>query len=263
MTQSWRLLLHGARSAFDNMAIDEAILRCVVAGDSPNTLRFYTWEPSAVSVGYFQGLEQEVDLEACEREGVDVIRRLTGGGAVFHDRDGEITYSLALKGNTPGDTPGDTPGIPQNVLESYGVLCRGLVLGLQYLGLKANFAPINDILVNGRKISGNAQTRRFGGILQHGTVLCDVNPVLMFQLLKVPDAKMRDKLIQAVTERVTSIRRELGEVEHSVVLQALQAGFAEALAVDLVPGVLSLQEETLAQQIKAERYATHEWLFKR
>lgn len=255
MIRPWRLLLHGARSAFDNMAIDEAILRCIVAGDSPNTLRFYTWEPSAVSVGYFQGLEQEVDLEACRREGVDVIRRLTGGGAVFHDRHGEITYSLALKG--------DTPGIPQNVLESYGVLCRGLVLGLERLGLAASFAPINDILVNGRKISGNAQTRRFGGILQHGTVLCDVNPALMFSLLKVPDAKMRDKLVQAVEERVTSIRRELGTVDIAAVTQVICAGFAEALAIDLLPGELSSQEEALARQIKVERYATHDWLFKR
>ncbi len=255
MTYPWRILLHGARSAFDNMAIDEAILRCVAAGDSLNTLRFYTWEPSAVSVGYFQGLEQEVDLEACQRVGVDVIRRLTGGGAVFHDRDGEITYSLALKANTPG--------IPQNVLESYGVLCRGLVLGLRRLGLEASFAPINDILVNGRKISGNAQTRRFGGILQHGTLLCDVNPALMFSLLKVPDAKMRDKLIQAVEERVTSIRRELGAVDRDAVTQSLSAGFAQALDIELLPGTLSAQEEALAQQIKAERYATHDWLFKR
>lgn len=255
MTQPWRLLLHGARSALDNMAIDEAILRCVVAGDSPNTLRFYTWAPSAVSVGYFQGLEQEVDLEACQREGVDVIRRLTGGGAVFHDRNGEITYSLALKGNTPG--------IPQNVLDSYGVLCHGLALGLQRLGLAASFAPINDILVNGRKISGNAQTRRFGGILQHGTILCDVNPALMFSLLKVPDVKMRDKLVQAVEERVTSIRREMGTVDHVAVTQALCAGFVEALDIGLLPGDLSPQEEALARQIKVERYATHDWLFKR
>lgn len=255
MAQPWRLLLHGARSAFDNMAIDEAILRCVAAGDSPSTLRFYTWKPSAVSIGYFQGLEQEVDLEACRREGVDVIRRLTGGGAVFHDCDGEITYSLMLSASTPG--------IPANVLEAYGVLCRGLVLGLQYLGLEAVFAPINDILVNGRKISGNAQTRRFGGILQHGTVLCDVNPALMFSLLRVPDAKMRDKLIQAVQERVTSIRRELGHVDHAAVAQALGAGFAEALGMALAPGALSEQEVQLAEQVKAERYATREWLFKR
>lgn len=255
MTQPWRLLLHGARSAFDNMATDEAILRCVAAGDSPSTLRFYTWDPSAVSIGYFQGLEQEVDLEACRREGVDVIRRLTGGGAVFHDRDGEITYSLTLKASTPG--------IPQNVLEAYGVLCRGLVLGLQALGLEASFAPINDILINGRKISGNAQTRRFGGILQHGTILCDVNPALMFSLLRVPDVKMRDKLIQAVEQRVTSIRRELGEVNHAAVVEALSAGFAAALALDLTPGALSEQELELAEQIKVERYAQHDWLFKR
>lgn len=255
MTQPWRLLLHGARSAFDNMAIDEAILRCVATGEAPSTLRFYTWEPSAVSIGYFQGLEQEVDLEACRREGVDVIRRLTGGGAVFHDRDGEITYSLTLKANTPG--------IPQNVREAYGVLCRGLVLGLQSLGLDASFAPINDILVNGRKISGNAQTRRFGGILQHGTILCDVNPALMFSLLRVPDVKMRDKLMQAVEQRVTSIRRELGAVDHAAVVEALSAGFAAALEMELLPGALSEQELRLAEQLKEERYARHDWLFKR
>ncbi len=255
MSQSWRLLLHGARSAFDNMALDEAILRAVVAGESPSTLRFYTWEPSAVSIGYFQGIEQEVDLEVCRREGVDVIRRLTGGGAVYHDREGEITYSLALKSGYPG--------IPSNVLESYGLLCEGLVLGLRRLGLPATFAPINDILVNGRKISGNAQTRRFGGILQHGTLLCDVNPQLMFSLLRVPDEKMRDKLVQHVEERVTSIQRELGRVDREAVTQALIGGFAEALDLDLTLGVLSDAELAHAEQIKAERYATEAWTFKR
>lgn len=255
MTHRWRLLLHGARNAFDNMAIDEAILRTVAVGNVPATLRFYTWEPSAVSIGYFQGVEQEVDLAACRREGVDVIRRITGGGAVFHDREGEVTYSLMLQGNAPG--------VPQNVLDSYGVLCQGLVLGLRRLGLEATFAPINDIAVNGRKISGNAQTRRFGGVLQHGTVLCDVNPALMFTLLKVPDAKLRDKLLQTVAERVTSIRREVGAVDPQAVIEALCAGFAAALDAEFIPGVLTEQEAQLAQQIKGERYARREWLFKR
>ncbi len=255
MPNTWRLLQHGARSAYENMAMDEAMLRCVTSGVVPPTLRFYRWKPSAVSIGYFQGLEQEVDLEACARRGVDVIRRLTGGGAVFHDFEGEITYSLAL--------PDSYPGIPRKVLDSYSVLCRGLVIGLQTLGMPAEFKPINDITVNGRKVSGNAQTRRFHGILQHGTLLCEVDPHLMFTLLKVPNEKIRDKLIAGVEERVTSISREMGSVDRERVTRAMIDGFAKALDITLVPGELTEHERVLAQTLKEEQYATDSWNTKR
>jgi len=253
--QEWRLLLTGDMSAFDNMALDEAVLRCVVAGTSPSTLRFYGWKPSAVSIGYFQGVEQEVDLDVCREKGVDVIRRLTGGGAVFHEHGSEITYSLAVKD--------DYPGIPRKVLDSYTLLCAGLVAGFRRLGLDAEFKPINDILVNGKKISGNAQTRRFGGILQHGTLLCDVNPQLMFSLLKVPSEKIRDKLIAGVEERVTSIRRVMGTVDNDAVIEAMCAGFAEVLDIQLSPGTVSDEELALLTRVKEERYANPTWNFKR
>ncbi|TFG72772.1 MAG: lipoate--protein ligase family protein [Anaerolineales bacterium] len=255
MTHIWRLLKHGAASAAHNMATDEAILRHVTSGKSPNTLRFYTWDPSAVSIGYFQGIEQEVDLAVCRDHNVAVVRRLTGGGAVYHDRDGEVTYSLSIE---------DTyPGLPAKVLDSYRVLCAGLIKGFEILGLAAEFKPINDIQVNGKKISGNAQTRRFGGILQHGTLLCRVNPRLMFALLKVPDEKIRDKMIQAVEERVTSVERELGQVDREAITQAMIAGFAEALGIELIAGTLLASEIAMAEQIKTERYANQDWNFKR
>ena len=255
MTETWRLLRHGARTAYENMAIDEAILRRVTDGKSPCTLRFYRWQPSAVSIGYFQGIEQEVDLTACAERQVDVIRRLTGGGAVYHDYVGEFTYSLTM--------PDDYPGISRNVLESYTLLCAGLVEGLQALGMPAEFKPINDILVNGKKISGNAQTRRFQGILQHGTLLCEVDPHLMFTLLKVPNEKIRDKLIAGVEERVTSIRREMGEVDRDRVTTAMIEGFAAVLDINLVPGELTDEELSLAEQLRRERYASDTWTFKR
>ena len=255
MSEQWRLLRHGARSAYENMAIDEAILRSVTAQTSPPTLRFYRWQPSAVSIGYFQGIEQEVDLEACAARGVDVIRRLTGGGAVYHDYEGEITYSLAI--------PDDYPGIPHKILDSYGILCQGLIVGLRSLGMPAEFKPINDIIVNGRKISGNAQTRRFRGILQHGTLLCEVDAPLMFTLLKVPNEKIRDKLIASVEERVTSIKREMGAVDRERVTQAMIDGFAEALDIRFVPGDLSDHEHALAQTLREENYATNTWNYKR
>lgn len=253
--QTWRLLRHGARSAYENMAIDESILKHVVAGKSPCTLRFYRWQPSAVSIGYFQGIEEEVDLKACEAHGVDVIRRLTGGGAVYHDYEGEITYSVTM--------PDDYPGLPRSILDSYDLLCKGLVLGLQSLGMPAEFKPINDIIVGARKISGNAQTRRFHGMLQHGTILCTVDAPLMFTLLKVPNEKIRDKLIAGVEERVTSIKREMGAVDRDQVTQALIEGFTTALNIDLAPGELSEDELTLADQLREERYASHAWTYKR
>lgn len=255
MRPQWRLLRQGARSASENMSIDEALLRHVAEGLFPPTLRLYRWQPSAVSIGYFQGIEQEVDLERCRQAGVDVVRRLTGGGAVYHDYEGEITYSLAV--------PLGYPGIPARVLDSYGLLCDGLVRGLRKIGLPASFVPINDIIVYGRKISGSAQTRRFGGILQHGTLLCTVNPRLMFSLLRVPDEKMRDKLLAGVEERVTSIKRELGSVDYNRVVDALIEGFNEALAVELLPGELGSEEIELAQIIQVERYESHGWNYKR
>ncbi|MEM3004871.1 MAG: lipoate--protein ligase family protein, partial [Candidatus Bathyarchaeia archaeon] len=109
----WRLLVLKRDSAAVNMAIDEAILTCRSRGEVQNTLRFYMWEPSAVSIGFFQSLQAEVDLDACKREKVDVVRRITGGGAVFHDSEGEVTYSLVV---------GEEDGIvPKDITQSYRV----------------------------------------------------------------------------------------------------------------------------------------------
>jgi lipoate-protein ligase A len=166
-----------------------------------------------------------------------------------------VTYSLIIKENYAG--------IPKKVLDSYAVLCGGLIAGFEILGLDAMFKPINDIIVGQKKISGNAQTRRFGGILQHGTLLCDVNPQRMFSLLKVPDEKIRDKLIQGVEERVTAIRRELGGVDNATVIQAMITGFARILDINLVKGTLTDEELAVASQLGAEKYETETWNYKR
>ena len=94
MTEKWRLLDTGLNHAFSNMALDEAIVMARSRNLVPNTLRFFRWSPSAVSIGYFQGMEEEVDVEACDKRDVDYVRRRTGGGAVYHDRDGELTYNI-------------------------------------------------------------------------------------------------------------------------------------------------------------------------
>jgi len=233
-------------SAAMNMAIDEAVM----LGGTP-TLRFYNWDPPAVSIGYFQGIEQEVDLAKCAQMGVDVVRRLTGGGAVFHEA--ELTYSLIL--------PEKSKVVSHDILESYGQICGFVVEGLRKLGLPAEFKPINDIIVNGRKISGNAQTRRGGMILQHGTVLLDVDVKKMFSLLKVPDEKLRDKMITAAEERVTSVRKELGTTKgFKEVRLALVSAFELGTTTE---GKLSQPELEKASELLESKYSTREWNFMR
>jgi lipoate-protein ligase A len=214
----------------------------------------YGWIPPAVSIGYFQSLEEEVDLNKCKEFDLDYIRRITGGGAVFHEK--EVTYSIVV--------PINNPLIPSDIMGSYKKICAGLVKGLSNLGIESSFVPLNDIISNGKKISGNAQTRKFHTILQHGTILIDTDVEKMFSLLKVPSEKLKDKMIKHVKERVTSINAILGkEIEFDIVCDALAKGFREAFDIQLIKGELTDSEIKLAEKIAKERYKNHEWNHKR
>ena len=249
----WRLLPLRTDDAFTSMAIDEALLMLNAENKSPNTIRFWRWLPSTVSLGCFQSLEREVDMGVAKRNGVDVVRRITGGGAVFHDHDGELTYSVVCR---QGD-------VPHDIVDSYKLICGGLVRGLERLGVLAEFRPVNDVQVNGRKISGSAQTRRWGSVLQHGTVLISPDVRLMFELLKVSPEKISDKFIASVFERVTTMERELGRrPSFEDVQKAMVKGFENALGIELVNGELTRNELELAEKLKP-KYASNEWLRKR
>jgi lipoate---protein ligase len=241
-----RLLLTGVRPAAENMAIDEAMMETVRSTGKPS-LRFYSWFPSAISVGYFQGLQEEVDVLACKDAGVDIVRRVTGGGAVFHHK--EITYSLILP---------DTM-VPKGINESYALLCGAMVEAFRSLGLEAQFMPINDIIVQGKKISGNAQTRKRGVVLQHGTILLDVDVDMMFTLLKVPQEKMKGKLIGEIKQRVTSLKT-LGLEDVSKVQNALQDAFQKQLGIEFLPSQLTDTEKQSTKELIAAKYSTQEWI---
>lgn len=255
MTETWRLIDMRIEDAPTQMAIDEAIAINRLKEGNPNTVRLYRWKPSAVSIGYFQSLEKEVNLEECSRLGVDVIRRITGGGAVFHDYGGEITYSLVA--------PESDSKMPRDILASYQVICGAIVEGLKELGVEAEFKPVNDISAGGKKISGNAQTRRHGVVLQHGTVLVDSDIRTMFKVLRVSDAKISDKMIQAVEERVTNVRRYLGrEVGFTEARDALVSGFERVFDVALEPGRLTAEEEKTVDELR-HKYCSVEWVHQR
>lgn len=238
-----RVLSTGANSAAYNMALDEALMHSVRKAGEP-VLRFYSWKPAAVSIGNFQGLEEEVDTAECRRLGIDVVRRQTGGGAVFHES--ELTYSFISR------------EFPKDILESYKWVCSGILLGLKGIGIDGQFVPLNDLVWNGKKFSGNAQTRKGGVMLQHGTVLLQVDVDRMFSVLKVPNEKMKGKLIEDVKQRVTGIGKTFAETE-----AALRKGFASAMAAELYGDVAGGDEKALAAEIMRAKYADPEWTGRR
>jgi lipoate-protein ligase A len=250
----FRYLETGYGTAAFNMGLDEAVLHSVATGVAAPTLRLYAWKPRAVSIGYFQGLHEEVDVRACSERGVDVVRRITGGGAVFHAA--ELTYSLVV--------PIGHPVVAGDILASYRSICAGVVAGCAALGVAAEFVPLNDIVSGGKKISGNAQTRKQGCVLQHGTVILSVDVDEMFMLLKVPSEKMKGKLIEDVKARVTSLSDATGKsLGFDDVVPAFRDGFASALGVDLEPGTPTVAELALAAQLGAEKFGSPDWTAKR
>jgi len=254
MKEEWRLLITQGNTAARNMAIDKAVLVANSEKKAPPTVRFYTWNPPAISIGYFQGLEEEVDLKLCKKLGVDYVRRITGGGAVFHEN--ELTYSLVI--------PESHPEIPKNILDSYGRICGAVIKGLSNINIKGHYVPINDIAVEGKKISGNAQTRKLKIVLQHGTVISDVNVDKMFSVLRVPNEKIKDKLISDVKQRVTSIKHVLGyEPEFLYIADAMKKGFEEEFNIDLIKGELSKEEIENILRFEKEFFASKEWNHKR
>jgi len=249
-----RLISSGALPGALNMGTDEALISSVAEGTSPPTLRLYRWSPPCVTIGYFQSMEAEVDLAACASAKVDAVRRLTGGGAVFHDE--EITYSLVA--------PLGHPLAPDDILESYRLICAGIVAGLGLLGAKASFVPINDIAVNGKKVSGNAQTRRRGCLLQHGTVLLGLDARRMFSVLRVPSEKLRGRPEPRAEGRVTSLRDVLErEVRFDEAARALAEGCSKAWDAELFPDRLTPTETAAAEVFGRTRFNTRAWNLRR
>lgn len=254
--QRWRLLKLETSDAFTNMAIDEAIVTARVEGSVPNTLRLYRWDPSAVSVGRFQSVVNEVQVENCRQQGVDIVRRITGGGTVYHDSNDEITYSVIASEKDFGTT---------DVVQAYHTLCSALIEAAKILGIKADFNPGDpkncpNIAANGKKISGSAQFHKGGVLLQHGTFLLDADLQKMFTFLRVPWAKALEDVVCVAQDRITSIRNELNRnVNPSEAYTALTEGFKKALNIELTEEPLSSREQQLAVKLRREKFSTDEW----
>lgn len=255
--QTWRLIPLETNNAFMNMAIDEAILNARIAGQVPNTLRFYRWQPSAVSIGKNQNLETEVYLEACKKLGVDVIRRISGGGTVYHDFEGEVTYSLIAKSENLGSL---------DITVVYAKIYESIKDALRILGITADFSNGDakncpNMTVGDKKISGSSQIITRGVVLQHGTILRSIDLTKMFQLLKLKNATS-SQASDVGKRKITSIQNELGHtVSPETVANALAQGFRAMLKIQLEPGEMTHGELETANNLSNEKYSKKEWNF--
>jgi lipoate-protein ligase A len=252
MTETWRLLDTPPCPAARNMALDEVILTARARGAVPNTLRFLQFSPPCTLVGYHQAVEQEVRLSYCQEHGIEVNRRLTGGGGLFWD-ESQLGWEIYA-----GQ---DDPRFPRDIEALYEWLCQGTVLGLKRLGVQAAFRPRNDIEVNGRKISGTGGTSMGGAFMFQGTLLVDFDVETMLRALRIPTEKLKYKEIASVKERVTCLAWELGQAPPLArIKEALVEGFAEVLGVRFAPGPLTpLEEELLSQRLPA--FQSDEWIY--
>lgn len=273
----WRFIDSGNCSPSFNMALDEALLDWHSEGKIPPVIRFYGWEPATLSIGYFQKVEKEIDLEAVKAHGLGFVRRPTGGRGVLHEH--ELTYSVIVSENHPE--------MPTTVTEAYRVISEGILKGFHQLGLEAYFAvPRTDeersalknprsavcfdapswyeLVVEGRKVAGSAQTRQKGVILQHGSILLDLDEDKLFSLFKYPSERVKDRMKSAFKSKAVAINEiSPRKITLEEAKEAFYKGFAEGLNIELQPYQLTEEELAYVNKIAKERYESDEWNFKR
>jgi lipoate-protein ligase A len=248
--EPWTLLDTGRRSAAENIALDEAILRARSESLIPNTLRFMQFSPHAVLVGIHQNVEQEVRVDYCKERGIDICRRITGGGALYFD-ESQIGWEIIADKSSRQ--------VPKKVERVYEAMCRGTIAGLNRLGVNAEFRPKNDIEVNGRKISGTGGCEDGSAFLFQGTLLVDFDVDTMLRALRIPTEKLKDKEIDSMKERVTCLKWELGHLpSEREIKAALKEGFEEVFDVAMVGRGLTESEMKYFNPVK---FRSKKWTY--
>ncbi|MFB6307711.1 MAG: biotin/lipoate A/B protein ligase family protein [Haloarculaceae archaeon] len=256
---SWRVLGEESRDGPTNMALDE--IAAETAGDGgPATIRVYRWEPSTLSLGYRQD-PATVDWDYCEREGITVTRRPTGGGAIYHDEFGDISYAIVV----PADA------VPGDLTESYELLLEPVLAAFERMGIAADFAteerpavheptcylralsPAHDVVgPDGRKISGNAQYRKRDAVVQHGSLSFSLAPGRHCDCFTAdldPD-QFRER-VGAIEEYVDCSRRDA--------VETLRTTLAEWAGVDPGSGTWTDAELDRARERASRKFAAEAW----
>ncbi|HFE2312987.1 TPA: biotin/lipoate A/B protein ligase family protein [Staphylococcus aureus] len=276
MTETWNFINTGSKDPYHNMAMDEALLNFVSRGEIDPVIRFYTWNPATLSIGYFQRLQKEIDIDKVKEKGFGLVRRQTGGRGVLHDK--ELTYSVIV--------PESHPNMPSTVTEAYRVISQGLLEGFKNLGFDTYFAVPKtpeerqklkqprssvcfdapswyELVVEGRKIAGSAQTRQKGVILQHGSILQDIDIDELFDMFIYKNERLKLKMKEAFVEKAVAINDISDEhITISQMEEAFEKGFKKGLNIELKP--LELTEAQLAEvEELTEKYRSDEWMFRK
>lgn len=237
--QLWRLLDYSSEDPAMNLAIEEALLRCRLEHSSPDTLRLWQ-NPPTIVIGCFQNPDSEVRIAACKKLGVSVLRRVSGGGAVYHDF-GNLNYSIITKKSLLNFQVED-------VERSYGVLCGGVIDGLKTLGVKAHCQKGN-IMVGKKKISGSAQHRLYDVVLHHGTLMINVNLGALGHTLGI--SKPRKLLL--------NLSDVLPEITLNKVKEVVTKGFGRTLHVKFKKGTLTPMEKQITKTLYEMKYSKRDW----
>lgn len=264
MNRQWAFIDTGLNDAAINMAFDECLINWHSEGKIPPTLRFYGWSDPSLSVGRFQKVDNKIDFEAIERHHCQFVRRLTGGSAVLHDD--ELTYSLVI---TESD-----PGIPKSVQEAYHILSKGVLEGYKNLGIPAEFGmeksrekgrtaicfekpAIYEMIVDGKKLSGNAQTRKKGVLLQHGSVPRSINTTMLFDLFQFSSDKLRERQRLGFSRKAITIDQLTDrKVDNEMLKKAFKDGFIKGLDISLHPLKLSEDDWNEVKVLAKTKYDT-------
>lgn len=245
-----------------NMAVDEALLAAQSPGASP-VLRFYSWVPPAVSLGYFQVPGKEIDFGGLGKIGATWVRRATGGRAVLHDD--EVTYAVVIREEL----------LPGTVIETYRVLSEALVAGLRALGVPATVIPHSEVdrrggasaacfdapswyevVSDGRKLVGSAQVRRNGAILQHGSIPLSFDVDRLLSTLRVGSGPSRERVARVLRAKAAGLAEVLGQrPSPEAVREAIVSGFESVLGVTFVASGLTPQENEAARLLAAGKYS--------
>lgn len=260
----YRFINTGIQDAALNMAIDEAILLHHLKDEVPPTLRVFRWSQPAISLGRFQSIEREIELEECQRQGVALVRRPTGGRAVYH-RD-EFTYSVVISKRF---------GAPSGVVAAYAYLAQGLLAALRTLGIQAELSDerVNkhpsaacfasstqaDLTSGGFKLVGSAQVWKDDALLQQGSLPIDDRAAEFFGMLRFPSATAREEALALYREKTTPFHTFQPDASWDDLAQAFHSGFGTALQCAFIPEELSPSEWELAHQLVAEKYSKLTW----
>ncbi|WP_099188573.1 lipoate--protein ligase family protein [Tepidibacter mesophilus] len=269
--QKWRVIRNSTYDGCMNMAIDEAIMKAYKEEKIDPTIRFYTWKPACISIGYFQKMEEEIDINVCKELGVDFVRRTTGGRAVLHDN--ELTYSIVVGEKNPLMYGG--------IMQTYRYISEGLANGLKMSGIDVdpltradkdinngkssvcfNSKSHYEISINNKKVVGSAQTRKEGIILQHGSIVLDFNVDKLISIMKIDESK-KEKLKKITVKKATGIENELGKkVDINTLEKNIIKGLEQHFNIEIYEDELSDYEIEIAKQLY-EKYSNDNWNKKR